>query len=189
MIKLTVFSRLPLCPCPSSLWVSEMLILKVSIVTSCFFCFCTDLWVVGVSLYVHRNPRLIRDGSPGRPPRLSHSSWTLSYESVFKINMIRMFLEKKKRVFFGTPFLLLFQYNLFILKVNLRVWLLVFEWTIQAPLWLQFFFFFLTVSFLVFVKFFLFLIKWVKLYSIYLFVYVLFIICQRQTSDFPFYLV
>ena len=24
--------------------------------------------------YVHRNRRLIRDGSPGRPPRLSHSS-------------------------------------------------------------------------------------------------------------------
>ena len=28
-------------------------------------------------LYVHRNRRLIRDGSPGRPPRLSHSSWAL----------------------------------------------------------------------------------------------------------------
>ena len=31
-------------------------------------------WVL---LYVHRNRRLIRDGSPGRPPRLSHSFWTL----------------------------------------------------------------------------------------------------------------
>ena len=30
-------------------------------------------------LYVHRNRRFIRDGSPGRPPRLSHSSWTLLY--------------------------------------------------------------------------------------------------------------
>ena len=30
--------------------------------------------VVAVLLYVHRNRRLIRDGSPGRPPRLSHSS-------------------------------------------------------------------------------------------------------------------
>ena len=27
-----------------------------------------------VLLYVHRNHRFIRDGSPGRPPRLSHSS-------------------------------------------------------------------------------------------------------------------
>ena len=27
-----------------------------------------------VLLYVHRNRRLIRDGSRGRPPRLSHSS-------------------------------------------------------------------------------------------------------------------
>ena len=26
---------------------------------------------------VHRNRRLIRDGSPGRPPRHSHSSWAL----------------------------------------------------------------------------------------------------------------
>ena len=28
-------------------------------------------------LYVHRNRRLIRYGSPGQPPRLSHSSWAL----------------------------------------------------------------------------------------------------------------
>ena len=35
-------------------------------------------WLVGwVLLYVHRNSRLIRDGSPGRPARLSHSSWAL----------------------------------------------------------------------------------------------------------------
>ena len=26
-----------------------------------------------VLLYVHKNRRLIRDGSPGRPPRLSHT--------------------------------------------------------------------------------------------------------------------
>ena len=39
-----------------------------------------ELWIfVGwVLLYVHRNRRLIRDGSPGRPPRLSHSSWALN---------------------------------------------------------------------------------------------------------------
>ena len=30
--------------------------------------------VVEVLLYVHRNRRFIRDGSPGQPPRLSHSS-------------------------------------------------------------------------------------------------------------------
>ena len=30
--------------------------------------------VVEVLIYVHRNRRFIRDGSPGRPPRLSHSS-------------------------------------------------------------------------------------------------------------------
>ena len=29
---------------------------------------------VEVLPYVHRNRRYIRDGSPGRPPRLSHSS-------------------------------------------------------------------------------------------------------------------
>ena len=34
-------------------------------------------WLVEVLLYVHRNRRFIRDGSPGRPPRLSHSSWAL----------------------------------------------------------------------------------------------------------------
>ena len=33
------------------------------------------LLMVEVLLYVHRNRRLIRDGSPGQPPRLSHSSW------------------------------------------------------------------------------------------------------------------
>ena len=30
--------------------------------------------VVEVLLYDHRNRRLIRDGSPGQPPQLSHSS-------------------------------------------------------------------------------------------------------------------
>ena len=30
--------------------------------------------LVEVLLYVHRSRRFIRDGSPGRPPRLSHSS-------------------------------------------------------------------------------------------------------------------
>ena len=34
----------------------------------------TTSMMVEVLLYVHRNCRLIRDGSPGRPPRLSHSS-------------------------------------------------------------------------------------------------------------------
>ena len=32
-------------------------------------------WVL---IYIHRNRRLIRDGNPGRPPQLSHSSWTLN---------------------------------------------------------------------------------------------------------------
>ena len=31
-------------------------------------------WLVEVLLYVRRNRRVIRDGSPGRPLRLSHSS-------------------------------------------------------------------------------------------------------------------
>ena len=35
------------------------------------------LFDVEVLFYVHRNRWLIRDGSPGRPPRLSHSSWAL----------------------------------------------------------------------------------------------------------------
>ena len=35
---------------------------------------CAWVVVVEVLLYVHRNRRLIRDGSPGRPPRHSHSS-------------------------------------------------------------------------------------------------------------------
>ena len=37
-----------------------------------------SLWWVEVLLYVHRNHRFIRDGSPGRPPRLSHSFWALN---------------------------------------------------------------------------------------------------------------
>ena len=36
-----------------------------------------QLMLVEVLLYVHRNRRFIRDGSPERPPRLSHSSWAL----------------------------------------------------------------------------------------------------------------
>ena len=40
-----------------------------------------DSWLVEVLLYVHRNRRFIRDGSPGRPPRLSHSSRALLHDS------------------------------------------------------------------------------------------------------------
>ena len=35
--------------------------------------------LVEVLFYVHRNPKFIRDGSPGCPPRLSHSSRALRY--------------------------------------------------------------------------------------------------------------
>ena len=38
--------------------------------------------VVKVLLYVHRNRRFITDGSPGRPPRLSHSSWALRLDTI-----------------------------------------------------------------------------------------------------------
>ena len=39
---------------------------------------CSDVaLIVEVLLYVHRNSRFIRDGSPGRPPRLSQSSRAL----------------------------------------------------------------------------------------------------------------
>ena len=36
-----------------------------------------DVDVVEVLLYIHRNCRLIMDGSPGWPPGLSHISWAL----------------------------------------------------------------------------------------------------------------
>ena len=39
---------------------------------------CLGVVEVQVLLYVHRNRRLIRDGSPEPPPRLSHSSWPLN---------------------------------------------------------------------------------------------------------------
>ena len=40
-------------------------------------------------LYVHRNRRLIRDGSTGRPPPLSHSSWALN-TGCGKMNIFKM---------------------------------------------------------------------------------------------------
>ena len=42
-----------------------------------------------VLLYVHRNRRFIRDGSLGRPPRLSHSSWALKGEKSIHTNIYR----------------------------------------------------------------------------------------------------
>ena len=43
-------------------------------------------------LYVHRNRRLNRDGSPGRPPRLPHSSWAL-YEDVPLVELMYLMVE------------------------------------------------------------------------------------------------
>ena len=46
---------------------------------------CTELYqLVEVLPYVHRNRSFIRDGSPGRSPRLSRSSWGPNYESGLK---------------------------------------------------------------------------------------------------------
>ena len=60
-----------------------------------------DWALVGwVLLYVRRNHRLIRDGSPGRPPRFSHSSWvltghkTLSYLLTFALWRCRRHASK-----------------------------------------------------------------------------------------------
>ena len=44
--------------------------------------------VVEALLYVHRNRRFIRDGSPGRPPRLSHSSQVLSCDKNYKNSLL-----------------------------------------------------------------------------------------------------
>ena len=44
---------------------------------------------VEVLLYVHRNRRFITDGSPGRPPRHSHSSWALMPSN----RLIRVFIS------------------------------------------------------------------------------------------------
>ena len=41
------------------------------------FLWCVSSTLGWVLIYIHRNHRLIRDGSPGRPPWLSHSSWAL----------------------------------------------------------------------------------------------------------------
>ena len=42
-----------------------------------------------VMFYVHRNRRLIRDGSPGRPPRLSHISWALVFSRLKSLFYVR----------------------------------------------------------------------------------------------------
>ena len=44
-------------------------------------CWTSSLLLSFMVLYVHRNVRLIRTWSPGRPPRLSHSSWALTGRS------------------------------------------------------------------------------------------------------------
>ena len=53
----------------------------------------SNSWVGWVLLYIHRNRRLITDGNPGRPLRLSHSSWAFSvtltrYANKYKVPCI-----------------------------------------------------------------------------------------------------
>ena len=62
----------------------------------------TTLVVVEVLLYVHRSRRFIRDGSPERPPRLSHCSWALYNGSVFCL----IFIQRAELSFYagGTSF-------------------------------------------------------------------------------------
>ena len=62
--------------------------MKYRVLSSCSVCMYTVVWsfvvvFVEVFLYVHRNRRFIRDGSPGRPPRLSHGSSELHVVSTY----------------------------------------------------------------------------------------------------------
>ena len=49
-------------------------------------------------IYVHRNRRLIivRDGSPGRPPRLSHSSWALCRGGL--VGWVLLYVHRNRRL-------------------------------------------------------------------------------------------
>ena len=62
--------------------------------------------VVEVLLYVHRNHRLIGDGSTGRPPRLSHSSWALLEEVIvvafYQPISLGMVINQKKKLIVGS---------------------------------------------------------------------------------------
>ena len=46
-------------------------------------------------LYTHRKHRLIRDGSPGQPPRLSHRSWPLTWldDDDVELNVLRSWVD------------------------------------------------------------------------------------------------
>ena len=50
----------------------------------------SNSWVGWVLLYVHGNCTLITDGSPGWPPRLSHSSWALSVTLTWHANKYKV---------------------------------------------------------------------------------------------------
>ena len=71
-------------------------ILKVVGCCCCCVCVCVclslSLKLVEVLLYVHRNRRFIRDGSPRCSPRLSHSSWALSLSLSLFLMIILMAL-------------------------------------------------------------------------------------------------
>ena len=55
--------------------------------------FQSGLPMVEVLLYVHRNRRFIRDGSPGRPPRLSHSCVEHLVEVLLYVHRNRRFIR------------------------------------------------------------------------------------------------
>ena len=71
IISLFPHLHTPFPPSLISLMVSVDVKHRVYILT--YQCVC----MVRCLLYVHRNRRLMRDGNPGGPPRLSHSSWAL----------------------------------------------------------------------------------------------------------------
>ena len=55
-------------------------------------------WVL---LYVHRNRRLIRDGSQGRPPGLSHSFWAL--QPTVKVEVLLYVHRNRRFIRDGSP--------------------------------------------------------------------------------------
>ena len=46
-----------------------------------------------INLYIHGNQRLIRTDSPGRPPRLSHSSWIMTHTHTHNLLLVQLLLQ------------------------------------------------------------------------------------------------
>ena len=112
----------------------------------CWYHHHNNVVVVEVLLYVHRNHWLTRDGSSGRPPRLSHNSWAYNDnndDTFTYIYIAYMGVDITIIITYGVDITIIIMVHLHIVYMGVhrrrrrRLWRVSFPLSYQRAMWVK----------------------------------------------------